>query len=414
MGPSVVGRPPHAVSPPPPGGGAAFARPLVRARQGADLDDAELDHLLSLGLLGELRENPHLTEPQMAHLAARASGLLDPWLDGRAELSSALLLPLLLVMGEQGRLDPAGIDEVADLVTPRTPPRGRAAAVLGVLPTVPPPPVPDLVLDLVQSGVHLVLVGGLAGALLGAPWTPGNVDLVYEDTPDTHQHIARVLHRYQDRTGHPWRHRHPQPGESAEVASASAPGLWARHRVTLDHGALRLDFHRRLCGVGGYAACRAASTPVVLGALSVPVLTLPALMAVKWMAGRDKDRAQLLELCLVRDALGSPPPGPGPAGSQAAAFADTVRRRPWARLTDTDELTLDLVTWSALARAARDAGPAMPPALVTRRARLAARIQERVGRARVLYGHDLAPLWPSAPEARAVAEAMLADTGAAV
>jgi hypothetical protein len=144
---------------------------------------------------------------------------------------------------------------------------------------------------LAENEVEVVVVGMLAGVLQGAPLTTGDVDVVHRRTPENVDRLLRVIREMQA----VYRHdpRHLAPTESHLLG----PG----HQL-LESPLGELDCLGTIDGGRGYEDLIASTVPIeVATGLSLQVLSLDELIAVKTRAGRPKDVAALPLLLAARD-----------------------------------------------------------------------------------------------------------------
>jgi hypothetical protein len=143
-----------------------------------------------------------------------------------------------------------------------------------------------ILIELVASDVRFVLVGGVAAVLQGVPVTTFDVDVVQARDPENARKLAAALTRleacYRE---HLPKRIEPQAGD------LELPG---HHLLSTRHGPI--DVLGRLHGGLEYPDLIARAPTVDLDdRLSVHVLDLETLIALKTALGREKDRAQLPE-----------------------------------------------------------------------------------------------------------------------
>jgi hypothetical protein len=153
---------------------------------------------------------------------------------------------------------------------------------------------------LAAHGVEHVIVGGVAAHFYGASYATKDMDLVYARTPEN---IARLLAAldemetiFRDFAG-----RRIAPNESY-LASANPKLLLTKHGPLDLLGTLSMEEDD-----AGYAALAPDATVMDLEGLTVRVLSLPRLIAVKERLRRPQDLAvlPLLRAALGRAALSS-------------------------------------------------------------------------------------------------------------
>jgi hypothetical protein len=145
---------------------------------------------------------------------------------------------------------------------------------------------------LCEEGVELVVVGGMAAVLQGAPVVTEDLDIVHRRTPEN---VARLLG---------WLLAHDAYNR-ADLANRrikpTVDALLGRGHVLLQTDLGKLDV---LCELGegeGYDEIVGDTVVLPLGAAELRVLGLPRLIAVKGRAGRPKDRAVLPVLIATLD-----------------------------------------------------------------------------------------------------------------
>jgi hypothetical protein len=145
---------------------------------------------------------------------------------------------------------------------------------------------------LMEAGIELIVVGGTAAILNGAFVVTEDLDIVHRRTPEN---VARLLAWL---LAHGAYHRF-------DLANRKLP---PKADALLGHGHLNLETDLGkldvLCELGegeGYDEVLADTVLVNSGALTLRVLALPRLIAVKSRAGRAKDRAVLPILVAALD-----------------------------------------------------------------------------------------------------------------
>lgn len=137
---------------------------------------------------------------------------------------------------------------------------------------------------LAKHGVEHVVVGGVAAVLQGAPLATFDLDVVHARTPANVARLLAALNELQAVS------RAQLPRRLAPEAShLTSPG----HQL-LDTAAGPLDVLGEIGHGRGYEDLRPHAVPLVLADdLTVLVLDLATLIAVKQESGRDKDLAVL-------------------------------------------------------------------------------------------------------------------------
>jgi hypothetical protein len=158
---------------------------------------------------------------------------------------------------------------------------------------------------LAGEGAAVVLVGGLAAAVLGVPYVTNDIDLCYD--PDS-ANLARLVAALA-----PLHPRLRVEGLSDEEATALPFHLDVRTLqqasiLTLQTNAGKLDLMSAVPGLGSYEQVRAASIDLELEGITVPTLDLPGLIASKRAAGRPKDLLALPQIEATLRLRDQPPP----------------------------------------------------------------------------------------------------------
>jgi hypothetical protein len=140
---------------------------------------------------------------------------------------------------------------------------------------------------LVEAGVELVVVGGVAGAAHGAARSTYDLDVVYRRTPENFRRMVAAL------------------SEHSPYLRGAPPGLpfvWDEATITrglnftLTTSLGDLDLLGELAGGGDYDALIPHSVSMEMFGLSCLVLDLEKLIQVKRAAGRPKDLEAIAEL----------------------------------------------------------------------------------------------------------------------
>src|SRR5436309_12938149 len=141
----------------------------------------------------------------------------------------------------------------------------------------------EIVEVLSRHRVELILVGGVAAILEGAPVSTLDLDVVVQPTPEDRQRLLDALEelhaRYLDPAG---RHVVPDAGKLETLRI---------HRLVTDFGPLDI-----LDSIGDgltYKDLTGETSPYELGGMTVRVLNLATIIRSKEAANRDKDRAVL-------------------------------------------------------------------------------------------------------------------------
>lgn len=152
----------------------------------------------------------------------------------------------------------------------------------------------DIFRALVDARAKFVVVGGIAMRLHGSTYVTQDVDIVYERTRENAERVVAVLGRY-----------HPRPREFPRDLPFrfDVQTLLVAEILTLESDAGDIDLLATLKGVGNYAAVQAASEAFSLEEFSFRVLSIDGLIAAKTASGRPKDKAGLIELRAIKEAL---------------------------------------------------------------------------------------------------------------
>jgi len=161
-----------------------------------------------------------------------------------------------------------------------------------------PPRFRDALEVFARHDVELIVVGGVAAVLGGAPMATFDLDVVHARTADNLERLGRALAeldaRYRDPAG-----RLLRPA----AADLAGPG----HHLLLTRCG-PVDVLGAIGRGRRYEDLLDDAATIELGGLSVRVLGLAALIRTKEEAGRDKDRAVL---DLLRQALRASTPDRG-------------------------------------------------------------------------------------------------------
>jgi len=146
---------------------------------------------------------------------------------------------------------------------------------------------PGIVRQLLAQKVEFVVVGGLAMAVHGSSYLTKALDVCYNRAAANMAAIVAALAPL-----HPYLRGVP-PGLPFRL---DVPTLLAGLNFTLITDRGDLDLLGEVSGIGAYPKVRAQSQESAMFGMQVPVLSLDGLIAAKKAAGRNKDRAHLLEL----------------------------------------------------------------------------------------------------------------------
>ena len=148
------------------------------------------------------------------------------------------------------------------------------------------PTLADAVSLLAARGLRSALIGGLAVSLRGQPRMTVDVDLVVLATVD------EALRLVADLATTPFDPLFP----GVEEVVAKAFILPLRHRQTL----IRVDLAIGMSGFEQEAVARA--TPIMIGAASIPVVSIEDLLVMKALAGRPQDDEDIRGLVAARQS----------------------------------------------------------------------------------------------------------------
>ncbi len=138
-----------------------------------------------------------------------------------------------------------------------------------------------LIRALLEARVELIVVGGAAGVIHGAPITTEDLDIVHRRTPENVDRLMGLLERLDAF------HRHDLANRRLKPTRAMLLGAG---QLNLSTTLGPLDPLCELSPGEGYDELLADTETVSDGALEIRVLTLEKLIDVKAAAGRAKDR----------------------------------------------------------------------------------------------------------------------------
>lgn len=144
---------------------------------------------------------------------------------------------------------------------------------------------PERLLDvLLRHKVRFVVIGGIAGRLLGSPTLTNDLDVCYARDRKNLAALSAALIELDARLrdapeGLPFR--------------PDLPTLEAGDHFTLSTKAGNLDCLGTPAGSAGFHDLIGGATVMKVGKLSVPVVAIEDLMRLKQAAGRPKDRVEL-------------------------------------------------------------------------------------------------------------------------
>ena len=147
---------------------------------------------------------------------------------------------------------------------------------------------------LLDQDVRFVLIGGLAGALRGAPVITGDVDICYAREDANLERLADSLRAL-------GAHLRGAPPDVPLKLDARA--LRAGDRFTFSTSAGALDILGTPSGTNGFADLNSNATDEEIDGLTLRVASLEDLIRMKRAAGRPKDLIALEWLSAVRDEI---------------------------------------------------------------------------------------------------------------
>jgi len=159
---------------------------------------------------------------------------------------------------------------------------------------VPPPPTADLealIEALIAGGVELIVVGGAAAVIHGAPTTTQDLDIVPRQHPGDVTRLLDVLR------GLGARFRPVRPDRDIEPTEEHLSGTGQLNLIT---SLGPLDILLRLHDARGYDELLAHSQEIVDHSLRFRVIDLDTLIEIKRSTGRAKDALVLPLLLAIR------------------------------------------------------------------------------------------------------------------
>lgn len=146
-----------------------------------------------------------------------------------------------------------------------------------------------------RHGVHYVVIGGIAGRLLGSPTVTRDLDICYARDADNLRALAAALAEL---------HAELRGADPSLPFRADARALRAGDTFTLRTDAGDLDVTGTPAGTDGYADLARGATSTDLGGFAVLVAAVDDLIRMKRAAGRPKDLIEVEVLGALRDELG--------------------------------------------------------------------------------------------------------------
>jgi hypothetical protein len=154
---------------------------------------------------------------------------------------------------------------------------------------------PERLLEtLLRHRVRFVVIGGIAGRLLGSPTITNDLDVCYARDRKNLGALSRALVELKAGlrgapNGLPFR--------------PDVPALEAGDHFTFVTTAGNLDCIGTPKGSGGFADLIAGATRMSIGAFEVPVVAIEDLIRMKEAAGRPKDRVELEILAALKEEI---------------------------------------------------------------------------------------------------------------
>jgi hypothetical protein len=161
--------------------------------------------------------------------------------------------------------------------------------------TAPPPFDPLRLLETLQRhGVRFVVVGGIAGRLLGSPTVTRDLDICYARDRANLTRLAAALAEL---------HAQLRDTDAGLPFRADARTLKAGDSFTFQTDAGDLDILGTPAGTDGYTHLARTADHTDLGELEVLVASVDDLIRMKRAAGRPKDLIEVEVLGALRDEL---------------------------------------------------------------------------------------------------------------
>jgi predicted nucleotidyltransferase len=145
-----------------------------------------------------------------------------------------------------------------------------------------------------RHGVRFVLIGGLAGNVLGSPSLTFDLDICYARDSENLDSLSAALTEL---------HAELRGVDLAVPFKLDARSLRMGDSFTFNTDAGALDVLGTPSGTSGYEDLRGDATEMELAGVRVWVTSLTALMRMKQAAGRAKDRVELEILAALKDEI---------------------------------------------------------------------------------------------------------------
>jgi hypothetical protein len=154
----------------------------------------------------------------------------------------------------------------------------------------------SLLETLARRKVRFVVVGGIAGRLLGSPTVTRDLDICHARDAANLRALAAVLAEL---------HAQLRGADPGLPFHADARTLRAGDAFTLKTDAGDLDLLGTPAGTDGYADLARTATLMDLGGVQVLVAAVDDLIRMKRAAGRPKDMIEVEVLGALRDEIGA-------------------------------------------------------------------------------------------------------------
>ena len=148
-----------------------------------------------------------------------------------------------------------------------------------------------LLAALVSADVEFVLVGGYSAMLHGSSLMTRDLDIVCPMTPESLLRLHESLS-----TLHPVHRMTPEAPPFTKEDAARKD--WMNLYLRTDLGVL--DCLGKITGIGDFAACLENSDSLDLGAFTIRILSIEALIEAKRAMGRPRDLHTASELEIIR------------------------------------------------------------------------------------------------------------------
>ncbi len=155
---------------------------------------------------------------------------------------------------------------------------------------------PERLLEtLLRHRVRFVVIGGLAGRLLGSPTVTNDLDICYARDRKNVEALSAALTELQSRL-------RGAPGDLPFRPDAET--IAAGDHFALSTSAGNLDCLGTPAGSGGFHDLVAAAALTPVGRLTVPVAAIEDLIRMKRASGRPKGRIEVEVLAALKEEIG--------------------------------------------------------------------------------------------------------------